>query len=96
MHQPKAKMMARARESLWWPFITNNVANMALSCKTCREFKPSNRTEPLRAHEPATYPFQFVHMDLGEVNSKYFLITVDQYSGFPQIYKCRKTAKKAK
>ena len=78
MHQAEAKMMARARKSLWWPFITNDVANMALSCKTCQEYKPSNRAEPLRAHKPATYPFQFIHMDLGEVNGKYFLIAVDQ------------------
>ena len=93
MHQAEAKMMARARKSIWWPFITNDVANTALSCKTCQEYKPSNRAEPLRAHEQATYPFQFVHMDLGEVNGKYFLIAVDQYSGFPQIYECGKTAK---
>ena len=32
-------------------------------------------------------------MDLGEVNGKHFLIAVDQYSGFPQIYECGKTAK---
>jgi hypothetical protein len=93
MHQAEAKMMARARKSLWWPFITNDVANMALTCRPCQEYKPSNRAEPLRAHEKATYPFQFVHMDLGEVNGKYFLIAVDQFSSFPQIYECGKTAK---
>ena len=37
MHQALAKMMALARKSLWWPFIANDVANMALSCKPCQE-----------------------------------------------------------
>jgi len=93
MHQAADKMMARARKSLWWPLITRDVQNMALTCKPCQEYKPSNRDEPLRQHEAATYPFQFVHMDLGEVNGKYFLISVDQYSGYPQIFECGKTAK---
>jgi hypothetical protein len=93
MHQAADKMTARARKSLWWPLITRDVQNMALTCKPCQEYKPSNRDEPLRPHEVATFPFQFVHMDLGEVNGKYFLISVDQYSGFPQIFECGKTAK---
>ena len=93
MHQAGDKMMARARKSLWWPLITRDVNNAALTCKPCQEYKPSNLDEPLRNHEVATYPFQFVHMDLGEVNGKHFLIAVDQYSGFPQIYECGKTAK---
>ncbi len=95
MHQAADKMMARARKSLWWPFITRDVQNVALTCKPCQEYKPSNRDEPLRPHEPATYPFQFVHMDLGEVNGKYFLISADQYSGFTHIFECGKTAKTA-
>jgi hypothetical protein len=95
MHQAADKMMARARKSLWWPFITRDVQNMALTCKPCQEYKPSNRDEPMRQHEAATYPFQFVHMDLGEVNGKHFLISVDQYSGFPHLFECGKTAKTA-
>lgn len=88
MHQAADKMMARARMSIWWPSITRDVSNTALSCQPCQEVKPSNRAEPLRHHEEATYPFQYVHMDLGEVNGKHFLVSVDQYSGFPHIFEC--------
>ena len=38
-------------------------------------------------HEPASYPFQFVHFDLGNYAGKQWLIGADQFSGWPLV-KC--------
>ena len=93
MHQGASKMLARARTSLWWPYMTRDVNNHAKSCQTCEEYKPSNKTEKVLTHQKSHYPFQYVHMDLGQVEGKFYLISVDQYSGYPHIHTCGSTAK---
>jgi len=91
MHQGPDKMMDRAKMSVWWPYMKRDLQTADKTCKPCQENKPSNRPEPQINHEPATYPFQFIHMDLCQIEDRYFLITVDQYSGWPIIGECGKT-----
>ncbi len=69
-----------------------DIKNVAKTCESCVERAPSNRPEAERHHEPASYPFQFLHMDLAQHGGRYFLITVDQFSGYPNIFECGKTA----
>ena len=92
MHQGAHKMSERAKKSIWWPFINRDIKNVAKTCESCVERAPSNRQEAEMQHEQAIYPFQFLHIDLAQYGGRYFLITVDQYSGFPSIYECGKTA----
>ncbi len=92
MHQAAPKMIARARQSLWWPFMKRDVTNFAKTCETCEQYKPSNPTEAFRQHEPAAFAFQYIHMDIGEYMGNYYLFTVDQFSGYPHIFECGKTA----
>jgi hypothetical protein len=35
MHQAAPKMLARVRQSLWWPFMARDIQNFAKSCKPC-------------------------------------------------------------
>ncbi len=85
MHQGAHKMSERAKKSIWWPFINRDIKNVAKTCESCVERAPSNRQEAEMQHEQAIYPFQFLHIDLAQYGGRYFLITVDQYSGFPSI-----------
>ena len=91
MHQGAAKMTARARTSLWWPFMTRDISNFAKTCKPCGETKASNPVEAILTHEPAVYPFQYIHMDIGQMHGRYYLITTDQFSGYPHINDTGKT-----
>ena len=52
----------------------------------------SNCRERVLRHKDATFPFQFLHMDLASFEGKQFLISVDQFSGFPHINQCGKNA----
>lgn len=47
---------------------------------------PSNQSEPLLPHEPASRPFAFLFADLGTFRGRDFLINADQFSGWPQVY----------
>ncbi len=92
MHQGAHKMCDRAKKSIWWPLINRDIKNIAKTYEPCVERAPLNRPEAEVQHEEATYPFQFLHIDLAQNGGRYFLVTVDQYSGFPSIYECGKTA----
>jgi hypothetical protein len=95
MHQGVEKMKARARMSIWWPLINNDIRNVSHSCDTCREKLPLNPVETERHHEPATFPFQFIHADLASCEGREFLIIVDQFSGWPEVFDCGRTASTA-
>ncbi len=92
MHQQAEKMEARARRSIWWPFITRDIKNIAKTCLPCQEKLPSQPPEPECAHEEAYYPFHSLHMDLASYEGRQFLILTDQFSGFPHICECGKQA----
>ena len=93
MHQGGPKMLARARQTLWWPHMARDINNMAKTCLPCEESKPSNPAEVILSHEPALYPFQYCHMDIGQEEGRYYLITIDQFSGYPNIHQLGKTCK---
>jgi hypothetical protein len=86
MHQAAPKMLARARRSLWWPFMARDIKNSVKTCEPCEVSKPSNPEELILSHEPASYPFQLIHMDIGQVEGRYYLIIIDQYSGYPHVH----------
>ncbi len=92
MHQQAEKMEARARRSMWWPFIMRDIKNIAKTCLPCKEKLPSQAQEPERALEEAYYPFHSLHMDLASYEGKQFLILTDQFSGFSLICECEKHA----
>ena len=85
MHQAAPKMLARARQSVWWPYMSRDINSFAKTCETCERHKPSNPSESLLHHKPATYAFQALHMDIGEVAGKYYLFMIDQFSSYPHI-----------
>ena len=58
MHSHPNKMVARARRSLWWPFMNTEPLREHRQCKTCMESSPSNPPDNPLVHEPALYPFQ--------------------------------------
>ena len=84
-------MTARARASLWWPYMSRDISTFSKTCLPCETTKASNPVEAILSHEPATYPFQFIHMDIGQEQGRYYLITTDQYSGYPHINDTGKT-----
>ena len=81
MHQSSGKMMARARASLWWPFMARDISNHSKSCLPCEVNKDSNPAELILTHEPSQYPFQHLHMDIGQEQGYYYLISTCQFSG---------------
>jgi len=85
LHASPEKMKSRARKSIWWPFMANDISHKWRTCETCVERSPSVKKEPTKPRAPTSYPFQVVHMDLASYSGHQFLITVDQFSGWPVV-----------
>ena len=85
MHQGATKLRQRARLTMFWPSMDNDIVTAARTCHTCTEYLPSHPPEPLLPHDRASRPFEFIHADLGCHNSRDFLILADHFSGWPHV-----------
>ncbi|KAI5707774.1 hypothetical protein M8J77_009608 [Diaphorina citri] len=78
-----------ARETLFWPGITEDVKNKVASCETCARFAPNQTKIQMMTHIIPESPFDIVSMDVFEMNIKNkkrrFLVTVDHYSDFFEL-----------
>lgn len=84
------RMKALARGHCWWPNINSEIENLAKNCASCLTYQ--HRPPGVEKHiwQPPTRPFERVHMDYaGPFQNKYFLILVDAYTKWPEVYVTR-------
>jgi len=94
-HLGISKCKARAREAVFWPGLTRDIISTVQSCVTCNKFQPQQCKEPLRPHPAPQYPFQRIAIDIFHHDYKDYLLLVDYYSGFPEVFKLNSTSTKA-
>ena len=82
-------MKSLARQTVWWPGIDNDIAQISRDCSTCAR-KPRNHIE-LSPWPLAIRPMQRVHADYcGPLfNNIYALIIVDSFSRYPEVFLTR-------
>lgn len=81
MHQGATKTRQRARLSVYWPNMDNDIITATKECDVCTQHLLSLPPEPFRMRQPATRPFEQVHADLGEINGCHFLVLVNNFYG---------------
>lgn len=78
-----------ARESFFWPGMSDQVTNYIRNCEVCMEFSGHQQKPPMTTHQIPEYPFQRVNIDLGEIkidNKKLIMmVTADSYSDFVEV-----------
>jgi len=57
--------------------MSADIRELRNQCHTCVECSPLQKPEPLQPHEPASYPFQAIHMDLCSYMKKQYLVIAD-------------------
>ena len=80
-HQGIERTKRRARQTIYWPNIDNDISN---TCK-CQKYLPSNQKEPIMHDEVPERAFQSVSSDYFQYAGKYYLIYVDRLSGYPMV-----------
>ena len=93
-HQGIERCRARINSSVWWPGVSQSIAEKIQNCTTCAKDKVPKR-EPLLVTPLPDYPWQMVGMDLFELLGAHYLLVVDYFSRFPEIAKLTSTTSAA-
>ena len=86
-HQGIERTKRRARLSVYWPGINNDITQLVRGCRSCSEHLPSLPKEPLKTHPSPDRVFEHLATDLFEYGGCHFLVVTDLKSGWPTTYK---------
>ncbi|UYV73932.1 K02A2.6-like [Cordylochernes scorpioides] len=78
------KTRLRARETVWWPGISEEIAKTVRKCSVCIQ-EAVSKHEPLIPTNFPTRPWQKIGMDLFKFENKWYLVVIDYYSRFPEV-----------
>lgn len=86
-HFGTIRMKALARGHCWWPNLSNDIENLARTCAQCQIYKHNPNRVEKHIWEPATKPFERVHVDYaGPFLNHTFFILVDAYTKWPEVF----------
>ncbi|KAJ8377185.1 hypothetical protein SKAU_G00077650 [Synaphobranchus kaupii] len=83
-HLGVVKCRERARRSVWWPGLSQQLNELVLNCRTCSKER-QNSTEPMMPSEYPDRPWQKVGADLFTLGRDNYLLVVDYASRFVEI-----------
>ena len=93
-HQGIVKCSRRARESVWWPGINQGIKQLVENCATCIK-QQKVRHQPLKPTELPDGPWTEVGGDLFEFNGKAYLLVVDYYSRWIEVFELKESTSKS-
>jgi hypothetical protein len=92
-HLGITKSRERARSCIWWPNITQEIAEYVTKCKHCQTHRPAQRKEPLIPSAPPEGPWKCIAVDLLHFENHNYLVAIDYYSKYLEIsYLPKKTS----
>ena len=75
----------RAKLTVYWPGINNDIDNVILTCKQCQDSQPSLPKEPLTVEPRPSRPLQELAVDFCSYAGCDFLIIVDCHADWTDI-----------
>ena len=88
-HSGVSTMLARAKQSLFWPSLHKEIMNLRAHCKECTYIAPSNPALPPEAPVQPDFPFSHICMDFFQVEATYLAI-VDRYTNWLSVFRLPK------
>ena len=85
-HQGITRTRAFARSYLWWPKLDSAIEILISSCLVCKAVQPEPPKAPLHPWSYSTRPWECIHIDYMEKKGCYYLIVVDSYSKWLEVY----------
>ncbi len=91
-HQGIERMKSLARQSCWWPGLTNDVDKMVAACTACQQVAKKPQKTELQQWPLEEKPMRRVHIDYaGPFKGAMWLIFVDAFSKWPEVVKMSST-----
>ncbi len=70
--------------------ISQHIAQIVQQCVECAKYATHNK-EPLITTQLPEYPWQIVGTDLFEIDKTYYLLIVDYFSRYPEVFQLKST-----
>ena len=77
----------RARDTMYWHGINNDIDMYTAKCVKCNNLKPHQQKEPLLMQDIPVLPWSIVATDIFDLEDEHYLVLVDSYSGWFEINK---------
>ncbi|XP_055590022.1 uncharacterized protein K02A2.6-like [Uranotaenia lowii] len=91
-HQGMERMKAIARSVVYWPNIDNDIQDLVRRCDICASAAKSPPHFQPQPWPRADGPWKRIHLDYaGPLDGMYYLVIVDSYSKWPEIFQTRST-----
>ena len=89
-HMGINRTKALARVLLWWPGLSTEIEKMVSTCKACQATRASAPRLPAVPWPSPCAPWSRLHVDFaGPFKGKHFMVIVDAYSGWTDVYQVR-------
>ena len=86
-HYAVDKINLRARESVYWPEITEDIKETYHQCQICAKFARGQQKEMLQPVETPQTGLEQLGLDIFSVKGTQYLLTVDYFGWFPVVRK---------
>lgn len=90
-HWGMVKMKSLSRSLFWWPTLEEDIENVVNSCDICKQQRSMPATAPVHTWKWASGPWERIHLDFAEVNKQMFLVVMDAYARWPEIFHMQTT-----
>uniref|UniRef100_A0A1Y1N2I4 RNA-directed DNA polymerase n=3 Tax=Photinus pyralis TaxID=7054 RepID=A0A1Y1N2I4_PHOPY len=86
-HAGVVKMKSKARSYFWWHSIDSDIEKIIYNCHYCNIERANPRKAAVIPYAQTENVFDRIHVDFfGPIQSKMFLIMVDSYSRWPEVF----------
>ena len=86
-HQGIENVKQRARTSVFWPNIDNQITDIVNRCDLCQEYRNRQAQEPQISHAIPDEPWIKIGTDLFSIGNQTYLIIIDYHSKYFDVYK---------
>ncbi|XP_055714234.1 uncharacterized protein K02A2.6-like [Phlebotomus papatasi] len=81
------RMKSLARSYVFWPHMDSDIENLVKSCSSCAAAAKNPTKCDLSSWPLTSRPWQRVHADYaGPIDGQWFLVLVDAYTKWPEVY----------
>ena len=84
--QGLARTKAFARSNLWWPKLESDIESLISCCVVCKFVQPKPPNAPMHPWSYTARPWKRIQADYAEKNGCYYLIVVDSYSKWLEVF----------
>ncbi|XP_054257422.1 uncharacterized protein K02A2.6-like [Macrosteles quadrilineatus] len=90
-HPGGSRMKNLARGYVWWPKMDSDIEELVKGCGICQSTRNALPLAPLQRWSWPNQPWQRVHVDFASFHNKEFLILVDSYSKWLEVFQMQTT-----